>query len=535
MKKQNTIISAAAVLAFMYGASAILGLVRTRLLAHYFGASEILGVFYTADRIPSLIYSLLVVGTLSTVFIPVFTNTFKKNEENAWHTASSMITVSILLFLSLGTLVFILAPSVITALSLGKFTAEQIKLGTSLMRIMLSAQLLLIISSFVTVILQSFKYFIITALAPVLYNIGMILGIVILIPRYGIYGPAFGVIIGSVLHLLVQIPLIRKINFSYKFTLDFKDKGLREIFRLMPPRILGAGMAQVSAIVNNSLAILVSTSSVVIFKFADQLQSFPVNLFGASIALAALPTLSYESGEKDKEKFKEIFLTSFHQMLFLVIPASVILLVLRIPVVRLVYGVSNFPWEATVQTSYTLAFFSLSIFAQSSVYLLTRAFYALKDTATPLKVNFITVILSSFLSYVFVHYLGFGVWSVAFSYSIALLLDMIFLLLLLSKKVGGFKLDSLVVPFTKISYAAFFMGISLYVPMKLLDEFIFDTTKTVNLALLTILATLAGVISYLFFTKLFKVREIELLYKLLRKCNLAVPANMPLQQELLEE
>lgn len=521
LRTQKTILSAAFVIAFTYGLSAILGLVRSRLLAGLFGTADELAIFYTADKIPSFIYSLLVVGTISTIFIPVFTGILRHNKESAWKTASSMINISVLAFGVLGALVFVFAPSLIRLLSVFRFSEAQVILGASLMRIMISAQLILIFSSFVTSLLQSFKYFILPALAPVFYNLGMIGGILFLTPQYGIFGPAYGVIIGAVLHLLIQLPLMRKINFKYNLALNFGDRGIREIFSLVPPRIFGSALVQISSIINNSIAILVSTSSVVIFKFADQLQSFPVNLFGASIALAALPTLSFEAEESDKKKFKKTFLTSFHQMLYLVIPASVILLVLRVPVVRLVFGAANFPWEATLSTAYVLAFFSFSIFAQSAVYLLTRGFFALKDTATPVKVNFLTILFSSVLSLVLVGSLGWGVWAIAFSYSLASIIDAVVLLYLLARKIGNFRWEQFIVPFTKISYAAVFMGISLYLPLKLLDQLVFDTTRTVPLIILTAIATTAGVGAYLFFTWLFKVEEIELFYKLLRKLNLS--------------
>ena len=533
-KTQNTIISAAFVIAVTYGISAVLALVRARLLAHFFGISDDLAVFYTADKIPGFIYSILVVGTLSTVFIPIFASELRENEKTAWKTASSMITVSVGFFTFLSCFVFIFSPQIIDLLALHKFTAEQVILGSNLMRIMLVAQLILVVSSFITSILQSFKYFIIPAVAPVFYNVGMIIGIVFLFPKFGIYGAATGVLIGAVLHLLVQIPLMRKVNFNFSLALDLKDKGLKEIFSLMPSRIFGSSVIQISDVINNSLAILISTSSVIFFKFAGQLQSFPVNLFGASIALAALPTLSYESSEADREKFKKTFLTSFHQMLFLVIPASVILLVLRVPAVRLVYGAAKFPWDATILTSYTLGVFSLSIFAQSATYLLTRSFFALRDTITPVKVNLATIAVGVLLSLFFIKALHFGVWSIALAGSISTILDMFLMLALLSRKVGGFGNRALMLPFLKIGISAIFMGLSLYIPMKLLDIYVLDTTRTINLIILTVVVSVAGFFSYVIFTSLFKVDEVQLLYKLLKKMNLSIPILTRVSDKVIE-
>ncbi len=517
---QKTIISAASVLSITYAASAFLSFLRTRILSNYFGDSSELGVFFTADRIPSFIFNVLVVGTLSTVFIPVFTAHMKKSEEDAWKISSAVTNLFILTFGLFGLISFIFAKDLMVLLSLGKLTSQEITLGQNLMRIMIGAQIILIFSSLITSVLQSFRYFLVPSLAPILYNVGMIFGVVVLTPVLGIYGAAYGVVIGSVLHLLVQLPLLSKVNYKHHMTLGLKEEGVREVFKLLPPRLFASSINQISAVVDTTLAIAVSVSSVVVFKFAEQLQTFPVNLFGVSIALAALPTLSFVSDDKDNKKFKETLMTSLLQMFFLVLPASIMLLVLKVPLVRLVYGASGFSWPATVATSYTLAFFSLSIFTQSAVYLLTRAFYALHDTKTPLKVVFVSIATDILLSVVFVKYFGFGVWSIALSYSISSFMDFVILLFFLSKKVGGLNLKESLEPFLKISYAAIFMGISLYVPMKILEDLIFDTTRTIPLALLTITASVFGFVSYFVFTKIFAVKEIELLYSLLAKFKL---------------
>ena len=285
----------------------------------------------------------------------------------------------------------------------------------------------------------------------------------------------------------------------------------------MPSRIGSVLINNLITTINNSLAILISTSAVVHLKFANQLQFFPVNLFGFSIAHASLPTLSEESDEESLGKFKRTFLTSLHQMMFLVVPASVILLVLRVPIVRIVFGAATFPWEATVKTSYALAFYSLSVFSQSGIYLVTRAYYALKDTNTPVRVSLLTLVINVLLSLWFVHVLGLGVWSIAFSFSITSTLTFVILFVIFYKKVGGIDPEEILKPFVKISYAAMFMGAALYLPLKFLDQLVFDTTRTINLLLLTAIAAFAGTVTYLALTWIFRVEEIELLYKLLRK------------------
>lgn len=517
---QNSIISAALVVSGMYAVSAVLGLFRTRLLAHYFGDSAELAVFYTADRIPSFIYSVLVVGTLSAVFIPIFTNAYSKSKAEAWNFASGVILIGTGMFAVLGTLAFIFAPQLITVLSVGKFSPAETILGANLMRIMLLGQLLLVVSSFLSSILQSFKYFFVSALAPVMYNLGMLLGTIFLHQGYGIYAPAISVILGAFLHLLIQIPLFMT-AIDFRFYRHFKrdSTSFRQLAKMFPPRVLGSFVAQISPTVNNSLAVLVSTSSVVYLRNAVQLQSFPVFLFGASMAQAALPSLSLESDEEKREQFKKTFLTTFHQMMFFVLPASILLLILRVPAVRFAVGTPNYSWDATLKTAMALGFFSISIFSQSSTYLLNRAFFALKDTLTPVLVSIITISISTVLSLFMVTQLKYEVWAVAFAFSVGSMLDLVLMMYLLSRKVGGFDKNKLLVPFAKIAVSSIFMGISLYLPIKLLDIRYIDTSKTVNLLGLTMLAGIAGSASYLFFTKIFKVEEVQLLYKLLRKFN----------------
>jgi putative peptidoglycan lipid II flippase len=519
---QNTIVSAAFILASSSGIAAVLGLVKGRLLAGTYGVSDELGIFYTADRIPTLIYSILVVGALSTVFIPIFTDMIKKDLEMAWRSASSIITFGVLLFFIFALAITIFAEPTIKLISLDIFTPDQVKLGANLMRIMLFGQMILVLSSFATSILQSFKLFFAAALAPILYNLGMIMGIVFLSPFFGIYGPALGVIIGAFLHLLIQLPHLAKLDFKLKPRLEI-DTSVKEMLSLMPPRITSVVFGQIVATINNSLAIFISTSSVVILRFATQLQYFPVTLFGASMAAASLPVLSEYASEKNIDKYKNIFLTTLHQTLFLAMPAAVMLLILRVPIVRLVYGTSNFTWEDTVKTSYALAFFSISIFSQAIIYLTTRAFYSWKDTITPVKISIITILLNLCLSVFFVRYMGYGVWALAFSYSLTSYIDAIALIYLLSKKLGGFDTRSLLEPFIKIGSATLFMAISLYLPLKLLDQVVFDTTRTLNLLILTGIASATGVASYLFFTYMLKVEEIELFYKLIRKFRISDP------------
>jgi putative peptidoglycan lipid II flippase len=281
-----------------------------------------------------------------------------------------------------------------------------------------------------------------------------------------------------------------------------------EVFHLMWPRTLSLGIYQVGSLLTVTLISFLTNPgrNYVIFDFAQTLAFQPVGLFGVSIAQAAFPVLSREKEKMDE--FKTTFLTSFNQMLYLVLPISVLFIVLRIPLVRLIYGASpNFDWAATVLTGRTLAYLSVSIFAQALTYLVSRGFWALHDSKTPLIVGSITTVAMLILGTIGIFITPLGVIGIAVAYSIGSFLNFLFLLILLDRKIGGFHRKELIISIAKIVAATICTGVALYVPIKLLDRLVFDTTKTINLLMLTGVSSFAGLSLYLFLTWLFNVKE----------------------------
>jgi putative peptidoglycan lipid II flippase len=368
-----------------------------------------------------------------------------------------------------------------------------------------------------TGILQSFKHFLIPSLAPVVYNLGIILGIFLLTPFLGLYGPVLGVVFGAILFMAIQLPLIRSLGYRHFWQVNFSDSGVREVGRLMLPRTFGLAVSQIDTTVDLILSTLLGARMVTIFNFAQHLQQLPIGLFGATIAQAALPTMAQFKTKKNMEDFKNVFLSSMHQVLFLVLPVSAILVVLRIPMVRLVFGASRFDWEATVLTGKTLALFSISLFAQSLIQLLARGFYALYDSKTPVIIGIIAVFLNTALSIFFIRYLALPVWGLAASTSIASIVNAGLLLIFLDQKVEKFNRLRLILPAVKMFVASAITGIFLYIPMKLLDQLVFDTTRTINLILLTGIATSLGLSVYLFLAWFLKIEEVITFFNLAKK------------------
>jgi putative peptidoglycan lipid II flippase len=514
--RQNSILSGAFVLMVTVFASRFLGLIRNRLLVHNFDTTQT-DIFLGAFKLPDLLFQLLIFGTLSVAFIPTFTEIVsKKGDEEAFDFASKVLNLSMLLFAVLAVVCFIFVDQ-FNSILLPGFDGARKELANQLTRVILFSEILLVVGSFFIGIANSYQRFIFSALAPLFYNLGIILGIGILSQYWGLFGPAIGTVIGAALHVLIQIPVIKSLGYKYTFSFDFFNSGVRDLFRLMSIRNIGLVAEQINDAVGVALASLVSASSITLLTFAQQLQAVPIGLFGATIAQAALPVLSRETASQEKGLFRYTLLTTMHQILFLTLPAAAILIVLRIPVVRLVFGASQFDWADTVLTGRTVAMFSVGLVAQSIVLLLVRGFYALKDVRTPVIVSITSVFINISLSLIFVKGLGLDVWSLGLAYAVSMNFSMFALLFFLNREAGGFSKRALIVPAIKMLFAAVIAAIALYVPIKSLDQLVFDTTKTVNLIILTSIASAFGLFVYLLMVWVLKVKELMTFIELLKK------------------
>lgn len=520
VKQQNNIISAAVVIMATVIFSQVLGLVRQRLLVSIFGASNTLGVYLASTKLPDFLFQLIIAGALSSAFIPVFSDYIGKGENlTANKIASTLLFLSLFVFSLFSIFLFIFAREFSQILAPG-FSSSQLDLLANLTRVIIFGELLFIVGSFLSAILQSYNHFFIPGIAAALYNLGIILGILFLSPFVGIFSAAYGVVLGALIFVLVQIPLVKKMGFSFipSITLkSIKSSGVLDVFKLIWPRTISIAVFQIGTIITVTLVSFLQSPgrNYVIFDYAQTLAFAPVVLFGQAIAQASFPVLSREKDRLDN--FKSTFLTSFNQMLYIVLPISVLFLVLRIPVVRLIYGAAQFDWEATVSTGRTLAFFSISIFAQALSYLVSRGFYALHDTKTPLILGAITTVLMIVLSGTFILFYHLGVESVAFAFSVATIVNFLAMFIFLDKKVGGFDKWPLIKTVGKIFLASGFTAFALYIPIKLLDQLVFDTTKTINLILLTGISSFAGLSLYLFLTWLFDVKEATMLILIFKK------------------
>lgn len=514
--KQNNVLSAAVVIMITVLLSAFLGLIRIRLLSNFFGDTRTLDVYWAAFRLPDMLFQLLVMGALSSAFIPVFSSYLaKEGKKTAMNIANTAITVSVIIYAFLFLFIFLFTKNLCQAIAPG-FSSSEIELMINLTRIMMFGQVFFIIGNFITGILQSFHRFLLPALAPLFYNLGIILCTIFLSSNIGIYGPTYGVVLGTLFFLIIQLPLVISLGWSYKPSFNIFHHGVKEIGKLMFPRTLALGVAQIEYTTDLIIASLFAPGHYTIFTFALFLISLPIRLFGATIGQASLPSLSLIYAKSDYHEFKKTLIISFNQMIYLILPASIIILVLRIPLVRLAFGSSSFSWEATILTGRVVAFLTLAIICQSLTQLFIRAFYALHDTKTPLIIGAISVVLNVIASVFFALILNMGVQGLAISTSISSFVNAILLIIFLQSRLGNPDFETFISLGKKIA-ATSIMALSLYFLMRLLDLFVFDTTKTINLIFLTFLTLIFGMGSYLAASKLLNIEETDSYFQVLKK------------------
>jgi len=292
---------------------------------------------------------------------------------------------------------------------------------------------------------------------------------------------------------------------------------VKEIFRLMIPRTIGLAVYQIQATMAVFLATSLPSGSLTIFHLSSQLMNLPVRLFGTSIGQAALPTISSQKAQGDSGLFKRTILESLSQILYLAFPAMMLILILRIPLVRIAYGSRSFPWAATLLTGKVVALMSLAIFSQSASELLVRGFYALHDTKTPLFIGFLSVLINVFLSIFLAFNLAWGINGLAAAISLASFLEAVSLLFLLDREIKSLIEQKTLLSWLKIVLATLMAGFFSWATMRLLDQFVFNTTKTIYLVILTLLVGFLGFLVYFFLTKIFGLEEAQKMQTVMQK------------------
>lgn len=516
--QQRSILSAATVITLANLLVSVSGLLRDRLMLAQFAGSDSLLQAYDAFRIafqiPDLLYQLIILGALSASFVPLFTLLKKKSSEEAFSLVNVSMNWLVLTFIVLSVIVAIFAPQ-ITHWRIGEaYTQEQIEIVINLTRMMMLAQLFFAISSFFSGMLQSYQRFIVPALVPIFYNAGIVLGTYVFFPVFGIYAAGIGVILGAFLHMLLQIPFVAGLNWRYRLTFDPKTKGVKKLFAMMPARTFTLGMTEIQSLGLSYFITSVSGFGYTMFGLARSLILMPIRFVGIPIGQASLPFLSDLSDETDLSRFKKIVIQSLNQIAYLACPIAIILLILRIPVVRLAFGTRNFSWEYTVLIGRIVALMTISIPAQAMFHLLVRAFHALRDTLTPFLIAVSTTIIFFIGAALAIKLPNNQLYGIAITIAVTAIIETFVYALLLN-----FKLKNLFTPnflFTqiKIFFITAVTGVALYIPFKLLDQLVFDTTRVIPLLMLTFITGVVGLSVYIILSKIFHIQEMQILFNL---------------------
>lgn len=552
----------------------VLGFLKLRTIAQLFGVSHELDIFWAAFTIPDMLFMLLVAGSINAAVIPTFSEIFRKEGKDSLNQFFNHLMVIISsLFIFIALVLFIFTPQLTTLLIESEALQDFLKFGqrigpedfdlfVSLTRIMMISPILLGISSLVTGYLQVRKQFFVTSLAPLFYNLAMIIGSVVLVVGFdmGVEGIAISAVLGSLLHLLIQIPKFKNYyDGRFRFGITPLIEGLRhnktmQAVRLALPRTIAVLGEEVNTVVNTLISFSLAAGALSAYKFAVSLHLFPINIVGSAIAQVALPNLA-ESCE-DEKRYCKVLNGSIQKVLFLVLPIVSVLIVLRLPLVRLAYGVGAFDWRATILTAWCLVLLSFSVVGQSIVQILLRAFYALKETWLPLVAITVGIVvnigfallLTNFLSHYYdwrpiieqmfvqvreANGAGFApvfgsfikdslrwattrgtsdlaVGGLSLSLSISYLVEMVVLSLLLNIKIKVITWGKTVLPSLKKVINAALMCLGMYFVFKLFD-FQLDTTRTISIVILTIITTAYGFLSYFVGCKVFRIQEVNLL------------------------
>lgn len=438
LSTNGSVVSAAIILGAASLASRVVGLIRERVFTTTFGAGDTFDAFVAAFRVPDLIFNLIVIGALSAAFIPMFTGKLVKRQrdgDDAFTFAASILNIIVLVVALLSVVFALLAPIFVPLLAPG-FSESQQATTVQLSRIMALQPILLAVSFVFSGVLNSYKRFVAYALAPIFYNIGIIFGVLVFVPRMGVAGLGWGVVLGAVLHVLVQVPSMMMVGFRWKPVLISSNNDILRVWRMMLPRVFGLAAQQVNLLVVTILGSGLVAGSIAAFHLANNIQHIPIGIFGIAFAQAAFPTLSEHVAREQKTAFRHTLTRTFRYILYFVVPVSAFFYLLRAQIVRVLFGDGAFDWEDTILTFETFGFLIISIFAQATIPLLTRAFYAQEDTKTPVIIATIGMVANVLLAVILSPIMG--AQGLALAFSASAIIQLALLLGVLHFRLDGF-------------------------------------------------------------------------------------------------
>jgi putative peptidoglycan lipid II flippase len=504
MTTKGKIASAAAIIFIAAALSKVFGFILNMIIAAKFGTSGQTDAFLVSMTIPDLLRDMLTGGALTAAFIPVFSSYLAqgKNEE-AQKISSGIINMLLIGLIFVSLIGVFLAPYLVKFIAPG-FSGETYNLTVTLTRILFPVIIFFGMTSILGAILNSYQYFTAPAFTPLILNFCVITAAFIFCPIWGIFGLTIGVIIGGLAQLLIQVPALIQKGVRYSWNFDFNDPGIKKIGFLLGPIIIGLSVNQINIVVNRILASTLSSGSIAALTFADRLNQTPVTVFGIALSTAIFPSLSWQAAREDMEKFKTTVSLAIRMILLFTFPVTVTFMMLKLPIIRLLFQRGEFNIVSTQATAVALFYYSIGIFALATNYVIIKAYYALQDTKTPVRIGIGAIILNILLNFILIRFLGHG--GLALATSIAAILQMIILFVILTGMVKGLDVGEIGVSFVKIVLSSIFSGWAGYLVSGKLES-IFPPINTLNQAIQLSGAFLVVLVFYVFLIHLSRMTE----------------------------
>jgi putative peptidoglycan lipid II flippase len=456
-QRQRHLLGNTLLVAASFALAAGMGLVRNILIARQFGLGADLDAFYAAFKLPDLLFTIVAGGALATAFIPVFTTFLAAGDRTgAWRLASAITNLVALAVSALALLAALFAPWLVRVILAPGFSPDQQAETVSLMRLVLLSTLFFGISAVQSSVLHSFKQFLLPALAPVVYPLGVIIGALWLTPLWGVHGLAAGAVIGALFHLLVKIPGLLRVGLHWSPVLDLHSPAVHRVLLLMGPRILDLGLFHLTMLVTTNLASRLAPGSVSALEWGWEFMQLPETIIGTAFGLVAFPTLAELAARGDRAGLRATLGDSLRMVITLTTPAAVGLILLGRPLIEVAYQRGAFDPAATEAVYIALAFFALGLVGHSSLELVARAFFALQDTITPLLVAAVAALVQVLLAVGLMVWIGHG--GLALANSVAITLEVLALLAILRRRLGGVEGWATLRLFAQVALAALVMG-----------------------------------------------------------------------------
>ncbi len=515
--------------------SQILALFRDRSIAHFIGPSSSLDVYYAAFRAPDLIFISIASLASITVLIPFIAAKMPGDivTAEARKFLNDIFTVFFIVIVVISVLAFFFMPYLAPVIAPGFTPLMQSKL-ILLSRIMLLSPILMGLSNLFSAVTQIFRKFFIYSLSPILYNLGIIIGVIFLYPIFGISGLAFGVVLGALMHFGIQAFASSALGFAPKFSLAVNFSDIKNATLVSLPRTLGLAFNNIALLSIIALASFLKSGSISIFNLSFSLQSVPLNIIGISYAVAAFPTLAKSVSLGKIDEFKNHLRSAARAIIFWSLPVTFLFIVLRAQIVRVILGSGSFSWDNTRLVAASLAIFSVSVMAQGMIALLSRAYYARGDTKRPLTINLICSILIIILSYMFIYFFenismvryfiesmlkvadikGTEVLMLPFAYSVGTILNFILLWFFIRREFMGGE-SFIAKTFFQSLGASFFLGLVAYLGLNILSP-VFGTTTFWGVFLQGFISGIMGIIAAIFVLYLLENEELKDILKTLK-------------------